>query len=123
MPAGDFLERTFDFAARVIRAVESLPCDMVSSTLGKQFLRAGTSVGANARAARRARSRADFIAKMGIVEEEADEVCFWMDLPTSSGRIDRQQIEPLRREAEEILRIAVSSIKTSRANSRKPAQN
>ena len=69
-------QRTKEFALRIIRLVQSLPANKVGDTLGKQVLRSGTSVGANYRAACRARSKAEFIAKLGIVEEEADETVF-----------------------------------------------
>ena len=77
--------RTRRFALEVIKLVETLPRDRTSDALGRQLLRSGTSVGANYRAACRAKSPADFIAKLGIVEEEADESDFWMDLLVEAG--------------------------------------
>ncbi|MBI5676423.1 MAG: four helix bundle protein [Nitrospirae bacterium] len=97
-----------------MRNVESLPKTMTAAILGKQLLRAGTSVGANYRAACRARSTAEFIAKMGIVEEEADESIYWMELLLEAGIPTRDKIGPLKCEAEELLAITVSSIKTAR---------
>jgi len=73
-------DRKKNFALRIIRLVEALPKGRTTDIIGKQLLRSGTSVGANYRAACRARSTADFISKMGIVEEEADESIFWMEL-------------------------------------------
>ncbi|MCM2360045.1 MAG: four helix bundle protein [Geobacteraceae bacterium] len=78
-------ERTKSFALRVIRLVEALPKGRTVDVIGKQLLRSGTSVGANYRAACRSKSAADFIAKMGIVEEETDESIYWMELLIESG--------------------------------------
>lgn len=108
--------RTRKFALDTIRLVESLPTDRVSNVLGNQLLRAGTSVGANYRAATRAKSPADFIAKMGIVEEESDESAFWMDLLETTGRLDSKLAQPLIKEAGEFTAIAVASIRTARRN-------
>ena len=82
--------------------------------VGRQLLRSATSVGANYRAARRARSRRDFIAKMGIVEEEADESAYWLDLSADARLGDVAVLHELRREAGELLAIAVASIRTAR---------
>jgi len=116
MPTTDFAARTFGFAARIVRVFQALPKDDVARTLGRQLLRSGTSVGANSRAAKRARSRPDFISKMGIVEEEADESLFWIDLLVEVGVLKKVRIEPLRTECEEILSITIASIKTARKN-------
>ena len=112
-------KRTKQFALRVIRLVESLPKGRTTEVLGHQLLRSGTSVGANYRSACRARSTADFISKMGIVEEEADESLFWMELLVESGIMKTVKLEPLLKEADELLAIAVSSIKTAKSRSRK----
>ena len=109
-----FKARTKAYALRVIKAVDALPRGMVSEVLGKQFLRAGTSVAANFRAAARAKSRADFVAKMGIVEEECDESLLWMELLVESGRMSGKRLAALMREGGEILAITVASIKTAR---------
>jgi four helix bundle protein len=108
--------RTRKFALDIIKLVESLPNDRVSNVIGNQLLRAGTSVGANYRAATRAKSPADFIAKMGIVEEESDESAFWMDLPETTDRLDSKLASPLIKEAGELTAIAVASIRTARRN-------
>ena len=76
MTTQELKNRTFDFGVRVITAVEELPKTEAARILGRQLLRAGTSVGANYRAAARARSRADFISKLGVVEEECDESAY-----------------------------------------------
>ncbi|MBI4690571.1 MAG: four helix bundle protein [Nitrospirae bacterium] len=114
----DLKQRTKKFALDIIKLVESLPKTPISQILGKQLLRAGTSVGANYRAACRARSSADFIAKMGIVEEEADESIYWMELLCESGIVPQNMIDPLKGEASELLAITVSSIRTARKGSR-----
>ena len=80
MNSDELKARTKQFALRVIRLVESLPRGRTADVIGKQLLRSGTSVGANYRAACRAKSTADFISKMGTVEEEADESLYWMEL-------------------------------------------
>jgi four helix bundle protein len=82
--------------------------------IGTQLLRAGTSVGANYRAACRARSRKEFIAKMGIVEEEADESQFWLELLLERGLLDAQRVSSLHQEAGQIVAMTVSSIRTAR---------
>jgi four helix bundle protein len=112
----DLKTRTKMFAIDVIRLVESLPKTVTAHILGKQLLRAATSVGANYRAACRARSFAEFIAKMGIVEEEADECMYWMELLSEAGVIPQDKIDLLNNEAGELLAITVSSIKTAKGN-------
>ena len=115
--AGDDLKlRTRSFALAVIRLVEKLPHGRTSDIIGKQLVRCGTSVGANYRAACRARSQADFIAKLGIVEEEADETIYWMDLLVQSKIVDHNYAKPLIAEADQILAIIVASIRTARSN-------
>ena len=111
-------QRTRDFALRVIRVTKALPKGRVSDVLGKQLLRSGTSVGANYRAVCRARSSADFIAKMGIVEEELDECLYWLDLIGAETLIQPQRLTPLTKETEELLAIVVASIKTAKRNKR-----
>jgi four helix bundle protein len=113
-------QRTRRFALEVIKLVEKLPRDTVSQVLGKQLLRSGTSVAANYRAATRAKSPADFIAKMSIVEEEADESALWTDLLEASARINSLVAQPMIREAGELTAIAVASIRTARRNAAKP---
>ena len=114
----DFIQRTFEFSVRVVRMVRALPRDPVTRELGRQVLRSGTSVGANARAAKRGRSAAEFAAKLGIVEEECDETMFWIELLIATETIPEKRVGALLAEAEEILRITVASIKTSRRNQR-----
>ena len=119
----DLKARTKEFGLRVIRLVETLPKTRTADVLGRQLLRSGTSVGANYRAACRGRSAAEFQAKLGIVEEEADESAYWIEMLTDAGLVKTSLIEPLLREANELTAIIVSSIRTSRLNSpqKKPA--
>ena len=107
-------ERTKRFALEIIKLVEKLPKGRTADILGRQLLAAGTSVGANYRAACRARSSPDFISKMGIVEEEADESIYWMELLIDGGLIRKDDISHLLNEANQILAMTVSSIKTAR---------
>jgi four helix bundle protein len=109
-------KRTKEFALRIIRMVEALPRNRTSDVLGKQALRSGTSVGANYRAACRAKSRADFISKMGTVEEECDETLFWMELLVESGQVKQTRLVKLMDEADELLGIVVASMQTARRN-------
>jgi len=107
--------RTKQFALRIIQLVQSLPKNPTAAVIGRQLLRSGTSVGANYRSACRARSTADFISKMGIVEEEADESLFWMELLVENNLMSKEKLELLMQEADEILAITVSSIKTAKS--------
>jgi four helix bundle protein len=110
----DLKIRTKKFALDVIRLSESLPGGRTAEVINRQLLRSGTSVAANYRAACRARSRADFVNKMGIVEEEADEVQFWLELLTEAGVVKPDAVIGLRQECNELLAIVVASIKTAR---------
>ena len=107
-------KRTFEFGSRVITAVEALPRTETARILGRQLLRSGTSVGANYRAAARARSRADFIAKLGIIEEECDESAYWIEMIVARKLLSPNRLTDLRDEANELLAIMVASIKTAR---------
>ena len=116
MEGKDLKQRTKKFSLRVIKLVEALPKGRTADIIGRQLLRAGTSVGANYRAACRAKSLADFISKMGTVEEEADESLFWMELLVEAELINIRRIQDLMNEGNEILSIIVSSIKTAKRN-------
>ncbi len=85
----------------------------------RRLLRAGTSVGSNYRAAQRAKTRRDFIHKLGTVKEEADECLFWLDLLNETGLAAAEEIVPLRQKAGELLAFIVASRKTARERSRK----
>jgi len=104
--------RTKRFALRVIKLVDSLPDARSSGVIGKQLLRSGTSVGANYRSACRAKSTADFVFKLSIVEEEADESVYWMELLVESSLVKAASLAALIDEANQLVAIVVSSIKT-----------
>jgi four helix bundle protein len=106
--------RMKQFALAVIKFFETLPNNETCRILGRQLLRAGTSVGANYRAACRAKSTADFIGKMGTVEEEADESSYWLELLVEDGEVSAAKAAPLIKEANELLAITVASINTAR---------
>ena len=114
MDSGELKQRTKTYALRVIKVIEALPNSRTADVLGKQLLRCATSVGANYRAACRARSNADFIAKMGIVEEEADESLYWMELLIEGQLISQERLADLMQEGNEIVAIVVASIRTAR---------
>jgi len=110
----DLRKRTKQFAIRIIRLFRSLPKTDEARVIGRQLLRAATSVAANYRAVCRARSRADFTAKLGIVLEETDESLFWLELLGDIGIIKKSKLALLMEEADELIRIFNSSIQTSR---------
>jgi four helix bundle protein len=110
-------QRTKLFALQVINFCEGLPKDEPSKIMGRQLLRSGTSVGANYRAACRAKSKPAFISKMGDVLEEADESGFWIELLTDSRKVDPAIAAPVLREANELVAIAISSINTAKRDS------
>lgn len=112
-------QRTQAFALRVIKLVQALPIGVEGAVLGRQLLRCGTSVGANYRAACWAKSNADFIHKLKIVEEECDESLYWMELIVAAELMTASQLAALMGEADELLSIFVASILTTR-NNRKP---
>jgi len=115
MDEAEFKRRTKDIALRVVTVVESLPANFVAQTIGKQLLRSGTSIGANYRAACRAKSTADIINKLSIVEEEADESMFWIEVLIESGIVSASKLEVLYSDINEIVAMVVASIKTLRA--------
>lgn len=113
MKPEDLKKRTKQFALRVLKLVAALPRTLAGKTIGGQLGRAGTSVGANYRAACRARSKLEFIAKIGIVEEEADESAFWMELIIESELLKLELVQPLLDEANELAKIMASSRKSA----------
>ena len=119
MDEREFKERTKRVALRVIKVVEALPPTRVAEVIGKQLLRAGTSVGANYRAACRGKSVADVIAKLGIVEEEADESVYWLELLSEAGILPAPRLVELTAELDEIVAMTVASQKTMRLNNPK----
>jgi four helix bundle protein len=114
----DLKDRTKKFALRIIKLVESLPNTPKARVIGNQLMRCGTSVAANYRASCRARSKADFISKMGIVEEETDESAFWIEMLVDTNLMKADLIADLLDEAEQLTKIFVSSINTARGRTR-----
>ncbi len=115
MPTETILRtRTKQMAIRVIRLVNRLPNSRAAGNIAHQILRSATSVGANYRAAQRARSPAEFRAKLGIVEEEADETAYWIELLMESELVKRDLLEDLYQEINEITAMIVASINTSK---------
>jgi four helix bundle protein len=108
-------DRTKAFAMRIIRLYRSLPYRTDTQVLGKQLLRCGTSVAANYRAVCRARSKAEFVARMGVVVEEANEAILWLELMTESGIIPLQRTEGLLKAANELTAIFAASQRTAEA--------
>ncbi len=113
MEYNDLKLRTKQFTLRVIKLTQALPKSAVGKVIGNQLLRCGTSVGANYRAACRARSRADFISKIGIVIEEADESCYWLEIIIDTKLLKKELVEPLLKEAGEITAIMIASGKSA----------
>jgi four helix bundle protein len=111
--------RTFEFARRIVRLFRALPRTEEARIIGKQVLRSGTSIGANYRAACRSRSRADFIAKLNIVLEEADETQYWLDLLVAEKIVATSKLEKMQTEIAELIRIFAASIITAEGNASK----
>ena len=111
-------QRTKAFALRIIKLVESLPKTQTARVIGDQLLRSGTSVPANYRAACRARSNAEFIAKLGIVEEETDESVFWIEMLIDSNLVKQELVSDLMDEGSQLTAIWVTSINTARGKKR-----
>jgi four helix bundle protein len=113
-PADELKLRTKKFAIRIVKVFQALPRSEDARTLGKQLLRSGTSVAANYRAVCRSRSKAEFVAKLGVVVEEIDETVFWLELLVESGIIRPVRLGNLQREANELLAIFISSQLTAK---------
>jgi len=113
MTPDDLKQRTKQFSLRVLKLVAALPKNLAGKTIGGQLVRAGTSVGANYRAVCRARSKVEFIAKIGIVEEEADESAFWMELIIEGDLMKAELVQALLDEATELAKIMASSRKSA----------
>ena len=122
MTPDDRKKRLKAYALRCIRLAESFPRTMTGRIVAGQLIRAATSAAANYRACCLARSRADFVAKMGIVEEETDESLFWIEVAVDAGLAKESRITPLAQEGTEILRIVIASRKTAKARSSSPRQ-
>ncbi len=113
------LQRTKAFALRTMKLVDALSRKRSANVIGRQLLRSATSVGANYRASQRARSKAEFIAKLGIVEEEADESCYWLELLSDGNVLPPRRLADLLKEADEITAIIVASLRAAKRNSAK----
>ena len=109
MTEKELKQRTKEFALRVLKLVSALPKTTAGRALGAQLVRSGTAVGANYRAACRGRSKAEFIAKVGTVEEEADESAYWMELIIDGGILPEKRVHPLHQEACELTAIMAAS--------------
>jgi four helix bundle protein len=116
MSIAELKKRTFRFGVETVCVVKDLAFSKSTQTLGNQLIRSATSVGANYRAACRAKSRADFISKLKIVEEECDETLYWLDVLIAANLLKSTVASNLAREGNEILSIVVTSIKTARQN-------
>jgi four helix bundle protein len=115
MNAEDLKKRTKQFALRILKLIAALPNTVSGRAVGGQLVRAGTSVGSNYRAACRGRSRAEFVAKLGVVEEEADESAFWLEVIIEAELLKQKVVAPLLIEANELTKImAKSRISASR---------
>jgi four helix bundle protein len=124
MNAQELKERTKQFALRIMRLVDALPRTPKGTALSSQLVRSGMSVAANYRAACRGRSRAEFIAKIGVAEEEADETALWLELIVADKILREGKILPLLTEATELVAImAASYISAQKNRSRSPAQS
>ncbi len=117
MDREELKRRTKAFALLVVRFVTNMPGNPVARMLGNQLLKAGTSVGANYRSACRARSRADFISKIGIVEEEADESSYWLEIISESGIVKSDGVSRLMAEAKELVAIFTATGRSTKAGS------
>ncbi len=107
-------ERTKQFALRIIRLSRHLPTTREADVIAKQVLRSGTAVAANYRAAGRSRSRADFVSKISVVAEEADETVFWLELLEEAGLLPATRLEPLLDEARQLAAIFTASRRTAK---------
>ena len=115
----EFKERTFQFSMRIVHLVEKLPSNVTGDVFGRQLLRCATSVGANYRAASRAKSDKDFLNKMKICEEEIDEALYWLELIKHSELFSESKMQPIITEADELCAIITSICKTTTVKLRK----
>ncbi len=116
MNANELKARTKEFALRVMRLVDSLPDSVKGRAIANQLMRSGTSVAANYRAACRSRSRAEFVSKIGVVEEEADETALWLELIIADKILPETKVSPLLNEANELVKIMAASFISARKN-------
>lgn len=120
MDEAEFKRRTKKLSIDVIGLARMMERDIASDIIVRQLLRSAASVGANYRASCRAKSHPDIISKLSIVEEEADETMFWLEILAETGTLPKSAIEPLHRETEEILKMIVASIRTLRSRPPNP---
>ncbi len=116
MDTQELKERTKQFALRVMRLTDALPNSAKALAIARQIVRSGTSVAANYRAACRARSRAEFVSKIGVVEEEADETALWLELIIADEILEQKKVLPLLNEANELVAIMAASHISARRN-------
>ena len=116
MNSDELKARTKQFALRVMKLIDSLPNTVAGRVVANQLMRSASSVGANYRAACRGRSQAEFISKISIVVEEADERCYWLELIMEGGLLPVEQVKDLHQEADEITAIMTASRKTARSS-------
>lgn len=109
-----FKARTKKLAVAIIKQMDKLPHSRAADVIAKQIIRSGTSIGANYRAACRAKSTPDMINKMKIVEEESDETMYWLEILTETGLLSQEQVQDVYKETNEILSMTVASLKTLR---------
>ena len=119
MKGEDIKTRTKEFALRIIKMTVAIPIHYSSQAISHQIIRSATSVGANYRAACRSKSRRDFVNKMKLVEEELDETSYWLELIEETNVFPAGKVSPLIDEAQELISIIVTSIKTARKNEKR----
>jgi len=112
----ELIKRTKQFALKILKLTATIPSTIEGRVIANQLTKSGTSVGANYRAACKARSRAEFITKIGVVEEEADECIYWLELVIEANLLKKELVEPLLKEAGEIVAIMASSRKSATIN-------
>lgn len=115
MNKNDVVEKSFDFAVRIVNLYKYLVKEHKEFVLSKQLLRCGTSVGANVTEAQRGQSKADFAAKMNIALKEANETCYWLKLLYKTDYLSESQFESIYADAQELLKLLMSICKTTNA--------
>jgi len=123
MTPEELKQRTKTFSVNIVKFAKRLPTDPISSVLIRQLVKSGSGVGANYRAACRAKSPRDFICKMTTGEEEADETSYWLDILVETGAIPRKEVAVLVDEADQLVRILVASIQTAPRNAKSRRQS
>src|SRR5438105_15607179 len=113
MTESEMKARTKEFALRILKLADAIPKSRSGNAVANQLVRSGSSVAANYRALCRAKSRADFIHKTSVVEEEADETCFWLEMIIAAKLMNRARINPILQEANELTAITVATRKTA----------